>query len=68
MGVGMIILLQMLVRTKKQIDEIRKEVLRYISYVTEEAEQDLKKENSEKMGREYEQNRLIQTVLGEYFP
>lgn len=72
MGVLMIILLQKLTQMKKQVDEIIREVTSYISYITE-AEQEVQTEEKKNRrvvikGKEEEQNRLIQAVLGEYFP
>ena len=75
MGIVMVIFLQKIVQIKRQIDDISKEVMRYISYVTEEAEQEfhenLQEENEKnrpKRGKDIEQNSLIQAVLGEFFP
>lgn len=82
MGVLMIVFLQKLTQMKKQVDEITKEVMNYISYVTEDMEEDLQETFSTKKEhpreekspeimsqkeREDAQNRLIQAVLGEYF-
>lgn len=74
MGIVMIIFLQKLVQMKRQIDEVSKEILQYISYVTEDVEQEFQKEERaqeskkvSKKDKEYEQNSLIQAVLGEYF-
>lgn len=82
MGILMILFLQKLTQMKKQVDEITKEVTNYISYITEEME-DTETPTSEKKitsqtrnevknqgkkAREESQNRLIQTVLQEYFP
>ena len=59
---------------KKQMDDITKEVMNYISYITEEIEEENVKESVSK-GRkngqkehEEAQNRLIQAVLGDFFP
>ena len=84
MGIVMIIFLQKLTQMKKQVDEIIGEVSSYISYVTEDmdaeileetktAQKDIIQEKNKKfsMGKEEKeeaQNRLIQAVLGEYFP
>lgn len=72
MGIFMIVLLQKLTQMKKQVDEIIREVTSYISYITE-AEQEVQAEEKKNRrvvikGKEEEQNRLIQAVLGEYFP
>lgn len=80
LGVLMIVFLQKLTQMKKQVDEITREVMNYISYITEDMEEEsfsVKKEqqreekNTKTMTRkekEEAQNRLIQAVLGEYFP
>ena len=72
MGMLMFVFLQKIKEMKKQIDTITKEVMNYISYVTEdEKEKDLEEEKVEKwreVGQEEAQNRLIQAVLGDYFP
>ena len=72
MGMLMLVFLQKIKEMKKQIDTITKEVMDYISYVTEdEKEKDLEEEKVEKwreVGQEEVQNRLIQAVLGDYFP
>ncbi|MBQ8518843.1 MAG: hypothetical protein IJ455_04440 [Agathobacter sp.] len=83
MGILMIVFLQKLIQMKKQVEEITKEVMNYISYVTEDIEEELaesaredKKVSVEKRSgkrlsqkeKEEAQNRLIQAVLGEYFP
>ena len=74
MGIVMLIFLQKLVQMKRQIDEVSKEILQYISYVTEDVEQEFQEEERtqeskkvSKKDKEYEQNSLIQAVLGEYF-
>ena len=71
MGILMIIFLRKLIQIKKQMDTITKEVMNYISYVTEDIE---KEQNEEKLPQKLTkkedveaQNRLIQAVLGEYF-
>ncbi len=80
MGIFMIILLQKLTQMKKQVDEIIGEVKNYITYVTEELDEEinltpkehhLEKNDKNKIERKEQdeaQNRLIQAVLGEYFP
>lgn len=83
MGILMIFFLQKLTQMKKQVDEITREVMNYISYVTEDMEEESIQETSlgsktyntgekhveamNKKEREEAQNRLIQAVLGEYF-
>jgi len=78
MGILMIVFLQKLAQMKKQVDEITQEVTKYISYITEEMQEELeetqKKKNiiskptgAEKKEQDEAQNRLIQAVLGEYF-
>ena len=73
MGVFMLIFLRRLTEMKKQIDSITKEVTNYISYITEEMEILPEEEIQVTKGnaikeKEEAQNRLIQAVLGEYFP
>jgi hypothetical protein len=67
MGVLLIILLRKITILKKQTDDIIKEVKNYLDCVLEEPEEPVhnKKVNSDKDER---QNRIIQAVLGEYFP
>lgn len=71
MGILMLLFLRKLNQMKKQVDMVTKEVMNYISYVTEDIE---KEQNEEKLPQkltkkedEEAQNRLIQAVLGEYF-
>ena len=72
--VFMFIFYQKLVEMKKQVDDITKEVANYISYVTEEIEQEnqgesiINAQNTRKKESEDAQNRLIQAVLGDFFP
>ena len=82
-GIIMIIFLQKINRVQKQIDGIVKEVQAYVDFVTEDdAVSDISVEASVKLAdaerksirnvaqkeKEEEQNHLIQSVLGEYFP
>ena len=71
MGILMIIFLRKLIQIKKQMDTITKEVMNYISYVTEDIEKEQYEEKlpqkHTKKEDEEAQNRLIQAVLGEYF-
>lgn len=72
-GALMLIFLRKQMEMKKQMDEIIKEVTNYISYITEETEEELEIENqiikrSHEKEKEEAQSRLIQAVLGEYFP
>lgn len=71
----MIVFLRKLSQMKKQVDRITKEVMQYISYVTEDLETENKVESMPNVTKiqaqkkqEEAQNRLIQAVLGEYFP
>ena len=72
--VFMFIFYQKLVEMKKQVDDITKEVANYISYVTEEIELEnqgesiINAQNTRKKESEDAQNRLIQAVLGDFFP
>ena len=73
MVILMIVFIQKLNQMKKQIDNITKEVSQYISFVTDDIEEEQKIEMfvSPKLVEkkpEEAQNRLIQAVLGEYFP
>ena len=83
MGVLMIVFLQKLMQMKKQVEKITQEVMNYISYVTEEVTEEpltetkvgeglsrekLRDKNPSQKEKEEAQNRLIQAVLGEYFP
>lgn len=71
----LIILLKKMIQMRKQVDDIVKEVSDYISFVTEEVQQEapdrIKEPQAivrrEKRNRDEEQNKLIQSVLGEYF-
>ncbi len=83
-GILMVVFLQKIGRMQKQIDEITKEVKAYLNFIEEEAEETpqeqivLNKIQYEKMeksafsdrkqSQEEQQTRLIQEVLGEYFP
>lgn len=77
-GILMIVFLQKLTQMKKQVDDITKEVTAYISYITEEMNEELEEypqekniildqNGTEKSKKDEDQNRLIQAVLGEYF-
>ena len=68
MGILLIALLQKMVQVKKQIDGITKEVQNYISYVTADTNDIGKIQTKEINEKNEEQNRLIQSILGEYFP
>lgn len=73
LGALMLIFLRKQIEMKKQIDEIVKEVTNYLSYVTEETEEEQEIETSvikasQIKEKEEAQSRLIQAVLGEYFP
>lgn len=69
----LLIILQKMIQTKTQIDEITEQVKKYIQVVTEDLEEQqalAKEEPVQKKSKllQEEQNQLIQTVLGEYFP
>ena len=81
MGGLMIIFLQKQMQMKRQLDEMTREVENYITYITEdiieESQESVKEDkqikekdrkNNTKKDIEDAQNRLIQAVLGEYFP
>lgn len=70
MGILLIILLQKITILKKQTDDIVKEVKSYLECVLEDSDEGptegLHKENFQE--KEEQQNRIIQAVLGEFFP
>ena len=81
MGGLMIVFLRKQMQMKRQLDEMTREVTNYISYITEdvieESQESVKEdrrirenygEKDKKNEIEDAQNRLIQAVLGEYFP
>ena len=81
MGLLMIVFLHKISRLQKQLDHIVKEVKQYVEFVTETdaaeghehgtEEAGMGKASARKMSKrekEAAQNRLIQSVLGEYFP
>jgi hypothetical protein len=75
MGIPLVILLLKTIELKRQIAQIIKEVTKYLDFITQEEEcqeqervhKESKKMRSER-AKEEDQNRLIQTVLREYFP
>ena len=67
MSILLIILLQKITILKKQTDEIIKEIKGYLDCVLMEPEESENKRPSKKENEEL-QNRIIQAVLGEYFP
>lgn len=67
MGILLIILLQKITILKKQTDEIVKEVKSYLACVLEEPEETIET-RTDRASKEEQQNRIIQAVLGEYFP
>ena len=70
MGVLLIVLLQKITILKKQTDDIVKEVKSYLECVLEDSDQEITKTSQEErfQGKEEQQNRIIQAVLGEFFP
>ena len=82
MGGLMIVFLRKQMQMKRQLDEMTREVTNYISYITEDvveeshegAREDMQiierrsKEHKKEKDIDDAQNRLIQAVLGEYFP
>ena len=71
----MIVFLQKLSQMKKRVDTITQEVMQYISYITEDLEIEKEEESMPfvtkmqvQKKQEEAQNRLIQAVLGEFFP
>ena len=72
MGILMLAALQKLIELQKKIDEITKEVMGYISYVTNDMEEEQEKAKGmvaveNRSDKEEAQSRLIQAVLGDYF-
>ncbi len=71
MVILLIILLQKITILKKQADDIVDEVRAYVTYIVEDSEteetQNIHKKEVQS-GKEEQQNRLIQAVLGEFFP
>ncbi|MBE5888934.1 MAG: hypothetical protein E7283_08930 [Lachnospiraceae bacterium] len=70
MGILLIILLQKITILKKQTDDIVKEVKSYLECVLEDSNEEFTEEvHKEKFQeKEEQQNRIIQAVLGEFFP
>ena len=66
----MLILMQTFLQMKKQVDDITKEVTNYISYITQEIEEESvpKGRKTSQKEKEEAQNHLIQAVLGDFFP
>lgn len=76
MGGLLILLLIKVTQMKKQVDDVIKEILNYISFVTEETQEEMQEKpeieprvisNKKKENQDELQNKLIQSVLGEYF-
>ena len=70
MGVLLIILLQKITILKKQTDDIVKEVKSYLECVLEDPGEVVSEEVHKEtfQAKEEQQNRIIQAVLGEFFP
>lgn len=73
MGILLIILLRQITILKKQTEEIVQEVKAYVAYVMDDSagqatEATAQKEPENRQNREEAQSRIIQAVLGEYFP
>lgn len=80
LGTLLLFLLQKTLQMKKQMEKITKEVMNYISYVTDDLAEEVsvnipqnsiqkqKVEDVWKNEKEEAQNQLIQSVLQEYFP
>ena len=76
-GVVLIILLKKMLQMKKQVEDVIKEIQNYITIVTEEEEVTEVKDSAQRekavrrieMGEDRDalENKLIQSVLGEYF-
>ncbi len=63
----MFLFLQKITQMKKQVDNILKEVGDYLQFISEEEEKNTQPVMKKKR-KEEEENRIIQAVLGEYFP
>ncbi len=63
----MFLVLQKITQMKKQIDDILREVENYLQFISEQEEEVARPVMKKRKGEE-EQNRIIQAVLGEYFP
>lgn len=72
MGVLLIILLRQITILKKQTEEIVQEVKAYVAYVMDDSSGQATdapiKEPEKRQNNEETQSRIIQAVLGEYFP
>lgn len=71
MGILLIILLRQISILRKQADDIVREVKAYVAYVTEEPvgqASEVAIKQPDKARNEEAQSRIIQAVLGEYFP
>lgn len=73
MGVLLMILLRQITILKRQTEEIVQEVKAYVAYVMEDSagqatEVPAQKEPEIRQNNEDAQSRIIQAVLGEYFP
>lgn len=73
MGVLLMILLRQITILKRQTEEIVQEVKAYVAYVMEDSagqatEVPAQKELEIRQNNEDAQSRIIQAVLGEYFP
>lgn len=76
-GVVLIIMLKKMLQMKKQVEDVIKEVKNYITFVTEEEDVTEVKDSAKRekavrsieMGEDRDalENKLIQSVLGEYF-
>lgn len=76
-AIGIMVLFGTLIRMKKRMAKVIKEVENYINFITEDEEepvnagterrQNASKKTSRRSGDEV-QTQLIQSVLGEYFP
>lgn len=73
MVILMIFLIRKLNQMKKQVDFIIKEVSQYISFIAEDMKEEVEfvekeAQKEREKSQDEAQNRLIQAVLGEYFP
>ena len=70
LGILMLIFLHKINQIKKQVDSITKEVKEYLTFIEEEAELEnvTTNKNDVKISKDEAENRLIQSVLQEYFP
>ena len=68
MSVLLIVLLRKITLLKRQTDDIIQEIKFYLACIMDEQEETDGKKEIKAVGKEEQQSRIIQAVLGEYFP